>query len=153
MKLEVESHVDGEITDINTSKDTITVRTFSGDTRTVSFNADSYIMKNGSKYTSLSKLNEGDRVLIDPVSGGKKVTVMNSKTGELRFATASTGIQFRNDELGDLYQVVDNYYCHRDNSTNEKDLFELFDDGVIEAGDVLTIYYTDQESVYEIVIE
>ena len=153
VKLEVESHVDGEITSINTSKDTITVRTFSGDTRTVSFNADSYIMKNGSKYTSLSKLNEGDRVLIDPVSGGKKVTVMNSKTGELRFATASTGIQFRNDELGDLYQVVDNYYCHRDNSTTEKDLFELFDDGVIEAGDVLTIYYTDQESVYEIVIE
>ena len=48
---------------------------------------------------------------------------------------------------------MDNYYCHRDNSTNEKDLFELFDDGVIEAGDVLTIYYTDQESVYEIVIE
>ena len=147
VKLEVESHVNGEITDINTTKETITVRTFSGDTRTVAFTDDTYVLKNGTKYTSLGKLSEGDRVLIDPASGGKKITVMNSKTGEVRFATSS-GIQFKNDTYGDLYLVVSNYYCHKDNSTTEKELSDLS-----TGGDVVTIYYTDQESVYEIVID
>ena len=147
VKLEVESHVDGEITDINTTKETITVRTFSGDTRTVAFTDDTYIMKNGTKYTSLGKLKEGDRVLIDPVSNGKKITVMNSKTGEVRFAT-STGIQFKNDTLGNLYVVESNYYCHKDNSTTKKALSDLSTGGM-----VVTIYYTDQESVYEIVVD
>ena len=147
VKLEVESHVDGEITDINTTQETITVRTFSGDTRTVAFTDDTYIMKNGTKYTSLGKLKEGDRVLIDPVSNGKKITVMNSKTGEVRFAT-STGIQFKNDTLGNLYVVESNYYCHKDNSTTKKALSDLSTGGM-----VVTIYYTDQESVYEIVVD
>ena len=31
-------------------------------------------MKNGNRYESLGKLREGDRVLIDPVSTGKKIT-------------------------------------------------------------------------------
>ena len=147
VKLEVESHVDGEITDINTTKETLTVRTFSGDVRTVSFTDDTYVLKNGTKYTSIGKLREGDRVLIDPVSGGKKITVMSSKTGEIRFATSS-GIQFKNDTYGNLYLVVDNYYCHRDNSTTEKTLSDLSTGGA-----TVTIYYTDQEHVYEIVID
>ena len=147
VKLEVESYVEGEITDINTIQETITVRTFSGDTRTVAFTDDTYIMKNGTKYTSLGKLYKGDRVLIDPVSNGKKITVMNSKTGEVRFAT-STGIQFKNDTLGNLYVVESNYYCHKDNSTTKKVLSDLATGGM-----VVTIYYTDQESVYEIVID
>ena len=104
-------------------------------------------MKNGNRYESLGKLREGDRVLIDPVSNGKKITVMNSKTGEVRFAT-STGIQFKNDTLGNLYVVESNYYCHKDNSTTEKALSDLSTGGM-----VVTIYYTDQESVYEIVID
>ena len=105
-------------------------------------------MKNGTKYTSLGQLREGDRVLIDPVSGGKKITVMSSKTGKLRFATESTGIQFQDDAFGTLYQVVNNYYCHRDNSTTEKTLSDLSTGGA-----TVTIYYTDQEHVYEIVID
>ena len=147
VKLEVESHVDGEITDINTTKETLTVRTISGDVRTVSFTDDTYVLKNGTKYTSIGKLREGDRVLIDPVSGGKKITVMSSKTGEIRFATSS-GIQFKNDTYGNLYLVVDNYYCHRENSTTEKTLSDLSTGGA-----TVTIYYTDQEHVYEIVID
>ena len=90
---------------------------------------------------------EGDRVLIDPVSGGKKITVLNSKTGEIRFTT-STGIQFKNDTYGNLYLVIADYYCHRDNSTTEKELSDLS-----TGGDIVTLYYTDQEHVYEIVIE
>ncbi|MBO5302184.1 MAG: hypothetical protein J6A81_08245, partial [Peptococcaceae bacterium] len=77
----------------------------------------------------------------------KKITVMSSKTGEIRFATSS-GIQFKNDTYGNLYLVVDNYYCHRDNSTTEKTLSDLSTGGA-----TVTIYYTDQEHVYEIVID
>lgn len=147
VKLEVESHVDGEVTDINTTSKTITVRTFSGDTRTVSFTSDSYIVKNGTKYTALSKLSEGDRVLIDPLTSGKQITILSSKTGEIRFTT-STGIQFKDETLGNLYVVTSNYYCHKANSTTKKSLTDLS-----TGGNTVTIYYTDQNSVYEIVVK
>ena len=147
VKLEVESHVDGEITAIDTTNKTVTVRTFSGDVRTVTFGSDSYVLKNSTRYTSLSYLKVGDRVLIDPVSDGKKFTVLNSKTGELRFAT-STALRFKNDATETLYAVVSNYYCHKDTSTTQKLLSELQTGGV-----VVTIYYTDKDHVYEIVID
>lgn len=135
-KLEVESHVNGVITAKNSSKETITVKTFSGDTRTVSLDA-----------ANLKKLNVNDRVLIDPFSNGeKKVTVLKSKTEKVRFTT-SKGIQFQNDTYGDLYLVVDGYYCHKESSTTEKELSDIATGGVNA-----TIYYTDQDHVYEIVI-
>lgn len=146
VKIEALSHINGEVKDVDISDDEITVRTFGGDTRTISFDDDSYIMKNGSKTTSLSRLSEGDRVLIEPIAGGKKITVLNSKKGEIQFATVSTGIQFLDDDFGDMYPVIGNYYCHKYNSTSEKDLSDL------SRGTEVTIYYTDKDEVYEIVV-
>lgn len=142
----LENNASGEITSINTSNNTITVRTSSGISRTVSFTNDTYILKNGVTSTSIGTLSIGDRVLIDPVSSGKKITVMNSKSGVIRFAT-STGIQFQNDELGNLYLVNTAYYCHESHSITKKSLSDLS-----TGGQSVTIYYTDQKNVYEIVI-
>ena len=54
----------------------------------------------------------------------------------------------QNDVTETLYKVESNYYCHNDNSTTRKDLSHE-----VVGGKVVTIYYTDQESVYEIVID
>lgn len=141
-KLEVESHVNGAITAINTSKETITVKTFGGDTRTVSLDA-----------TTLNSLKVNDRVLIDPLSNGeKKVTVLKSKTGKVRITTNDV-IRFWGDDEDDLYSVVDNYYCHKENYTTEKTLSDISGDIVKGKTVNVTIYYTDQDHVYEIVIQ
>lgn len=145
VKLEAESNVSGEITSINTSKGTVTVTTFNNEVRTVTFDSDSYIVKNGVEYTSISKLSVGDRVLVDTVSGDKEFTVLNSKTGVIRFATG-TSIRFQSDSTA-LYTVVSNYYCHKDGSTSEILLSELS-----TGGKTVTVYYTDTDHVYEIVV-
>jgi len=145
VKLEAESVASGEVTSINTAKSTITIKTFNNDVRTVNFDSNSYIVKNGVEYTSLNKLNVGDRVLMDTVSGDKEFTVLKSKTGEVRFATG-TSIRFQTDST-DLYTVVNNYYCHKIGSTSEVSFSSLS-----TGGKTVTVYYTDMDNVYEVVV-
>ncbi len=145
-KLEAETSANGVITSINTSKSTVTIKTFDNVTRTVTFDEDSYIMKNGSEYSNLSRLSVGDRVLVDTVAGDTEFKVLNSKTGVVRFATG-TSIRFQSDTNNTLYTVVSNYYCHKENSTTEMVMSDL-----TTGGDTVTVYYTDLDHVYEIVV-
>ncbi len=145
-KLETETAANGVITNINTSKSTITIKTFDNVTRTVTFDEDSYIMKNGTEYSSLNRLSVGDRVLVDTVAGDKEFKVLKSKTGVVRFATG-TSIRFQSDSNNTLYTVVSNYYCHKENSTTEMVMSDL-----TTGGDTVTVYYTDLDHVYEIVV-
>ena len=146
LKIETVSQVKGgEVTKVNTSTNTITVKTSSNDTRTVQFNNGSYVVKNGASYSNISAINVGDRINVSSGSGNSRIiTVMNSKTGTIRYATTGL-IQFLSDENGYSYKTVNGCYCHYKNSTSQ---FTL---GNLSRGDSVTIYFTDRDSVYEVV--
>ena len=135
----------GEVTKVNTSTNTLTVRTFSNDTRTVQFNSSVRVVKNGTTYNSLSAINVGDRILVDSLSGSKKeITVMDSKTADVRYATSGL-IQFLSDTNGYSYKTINGCYCHDKGSTRQFTLDNLV------RNDNVTIYYTDRNSVYEVI--
>ena len=139
----------GEVTKVNTSTNTLTVRTFSNDTRTVQFNSSVRVVKNGTTYNSLSAINVGDRILVGSLSGSQKeITVMNSKTADVRYATSGL-IQFWTDELTYSYKTINGCYCHDKGSTRQFTLNSLNPTGSITSN--VTIYYTDRNSVYEVV--
>ncbi|MBR4945295.1 MAG: hypothetical protein IKZ26_07795, partial [Peptococcaceae bacterium] len=147
IKVEAVSQVKGEVTKVNTSGGTLTVKTSSGDSRTVNFSSGMSIVKNGSTYTSLSYISAGDRVIVSSGSSGKRViTVMKSKTGEVRYATAGV-IRFLPDSDTTIYKTVNGCYCHYKNSTSQF----VLDTTNLTRGDSATIYYTDINSVYEVV--
>ena len=145
-KLEVSTgSVKGEVTKVNTSTNTLTVKTSSNDSRTVQFNSSISVVKNGASYSSISAISVGDRILVDSSSSSKKtITVMSSKTGDIRYATGGY-IQFLSDELGYSYTTINGCYCHYVNSTTQ---FTL---GNLTRNDNVTIYFTDRSSVYEVV--
>lgn len=145
IKVEAASQVKGEVTKVNTSTNTITVRTFSNDTRTVQFSSGSYVVKNGSNYSNISAISVGDRIVVNAsTSSGRAITIMDSKTGDLRYATSGY-IQFMSDALGNSYTTINGAYCHYDDSTKQ---FTL---GNLQRGDNVTIYFTDKNNVYEVV--
>lgn len=145
IKVEAASQVKGEVTKVNTSTNTITVRTFSNDTRTVQFSNGSYVVKNGSNYNNINAITVGDRIVVNAsASSGRAITIMDSKTGDLRYATSGY-IQFMSDALGNSYTTINGAYCHYDDSTKQ---FTL---GNLQRGDNVTIYFTDKNNVYEVV--
>ncbi len=145
IKVEAVSQVKGEVTKVNTSSNTLTVKTSGNDTRTVAFKSGSYVVKNGSSYSNLNKVSVGDRVIVGAgSSGGRTITVMSSKTGDVRYATSGL-IQFLSDAQGDSYKLVNGCYCHYKNSTSQ------FAASSLTRNDNVTIYYTDQDTVYEVV--
>ncbi len=146
-KLEVSTgSVKGEVTKVNTSTNTLTVKTFSNDTRTIQLNSSISVVKNGASYSSISAISVGDRILVDSTSSSKKtITVMSSKTGVIRYATSGY-IQFLSDDLGYSYTTVNGCYCHYNNSTTQFTLANL-----AARSDSVTIYFTDRSNVYEVV--
>lgn len=146
-KLEVSTgSVKGEVTKVNTSSNTLTVKTFGNDSRTVQFNSSISIVKNGASYSSISAISVGDRIIVDSSSSSKKtITVMSSKTGVIRYATSGY-IQFLSDDLGYSYTTVNGCYCHYKNSTSQFTLANL-----TARSDSVTIYFTDRNNVYEVV--
>ena len=144
IKVEAVSQVKGEVTKVNTSAKTFNVKTASGDTRTVTFSSNSAIVKNGSSYSSLNNLNVGDRVIVGGSASSKTITVMKSRTADVRYATSGL-IQFLADAQGDSYKLVNGCYCHYKNSTSQ------FSASTLTRNDNVTIYYTAQDSVYEVV--
>jgi len=144
-KVEAVSQAKGEVTKVNTSTNTITVKTFSNrDTRTVQFTSGSYVVKNGANYNSISAISVGDRVIVGSGSGGRSFTIMSSKTGDVRYATGGY-IQFLSDSMGNSYLTVNGCYCHYNNSSTQ---FTL---GNLTRNDNVTIYFTDKNNVYEVV--
>ena len=146
IKVEAVSQVKGEVTNVSSS--TLTVKTSSGDTRTVTFGSNSYVVKNGSTYSSLSKVSVGDRIIAGSGSSGSRtITVMNSKTGDVRYATSGL-IRFLPDSDTTIYKTVNGCYCHYKNSTSQF----VLDGQSLTRGDNITIYYTDTDAVYEVVL-
>ena len=147
IKVDAASQVKGEVTSVNASAGTLTVKTFGGSTRTVTFTNGASVVKNGSTYNSLSYISNGDRVIVSSSSSGKRViTVMKSKTGEVRYATAGV-VGFLPESDTTMYKTVSDCYCHYKNSTSQ---FELNTTN-LPRGANATIYYTDTNSVYEVV--
>ena len=144
IKVEAVSQVKGEVTKVNTSAKTFNVKTAGGDTRTVTFSSNSAIVKNGSSYSNLNNLNVGDRVIVGGSASSKTITVMKSRTADVRYATNGL-IQFLADAQGDSYKLVNGCYCHYKNSTSQ------FSASTLTRNDNVTIYYTAQDSVYEVV--
>lgn len=145
IKLEAASQVKGQVTKVNTSTNTLTVKTFSNETRTVQFNSSTTVVKNGASYSSISAISVGDRIIVNPTStSSRSITVMSSKTGDIRYATSGY-IQFLSDDLGYSYTTINGCYCHYLNSTTQ---FTL---GNLTRNDNVTIYFTDRSSVYEVV--
>lgn len=147
IKLEVSAgSVKGEVTRVNTSTNTLTVKTFSNDTRTVQFTSSVSVVKNGASYSSISAISVGDRILVDATSSSKKtITVMSSKTGVIRYTTNGL-IQFMTDDTGYSYKTINGCYCHYNNSTSQFTLANL-----TARVDSITIYFTDRNNVYEVV--
>ncbi len=147
IKVEAVTQVRGEVTKVNTSSDVITVKTSSGEVKTVSFTNGSYVEKNGSTYTDISRISVGDRVIVSAGSSyGKEFAVMKSKTGEVRYAIGSQ-IQFLPESDTTIYYLVNGYYCHRQNSTAKLEV----DTTTLPRGTNITIYYLDTDEVYEVV--
>ena len=141
----VSTQVKGEVTKVSGS--TLTVKTSSGDVRTVNFGSNSYVVKNGSTYSNLNKVSTGDRVIVGTGSANSRViTVMKSKTGEARYAIGGH-IQFLPESDTTIYETVNGCYCHYKNSTSQ---FSMNGQNITR-GDSITIYYTDTDSVYEVV--
>lgn len=137
------SAVRGEVTNVSTSARTITVKTANGKSETVSFTSGSYVLKNGSSSTSLSRISVGDRVMVSAGTTGKSFTVMSEKTGTVRYAISGQ-LQFRNDSK--IYKPSSSCYYHKKGYTAQLAL-----DGYnLTNGDSATIYYVD-DIVYEIV--
>lgn len=144
-KLEAASQVKGEVTKVNTSSNVITVKTSSGDVRTVSFNSGISIVKNGTSYSSISKISVGDRIIVGSSSSSKRtITVLNQKTGDVRYATSGL-IRFLPESNTTSYKTVNGCYCHYKDSTKQFTLDSL------TRNDNITIYYTDNDAVYEVV--
>lgn len=134
-KIEAASKVIGEITKI--SGNTLTVKTFSNGTRTVNVSG------------GTANYSVGDRILVNPTSGtSKKIEVMQSKTGLVRYATSGL-IQFSDDTNGNGYKTVNGCYCHNSNSTTQFALTSL--NPTSGQKYTVTIYYTDKDNVYEVV--
>ncbi|MBQ5703014.1 MAG: S-layer homology domain-containing protein [Peptococcaceae bacterium] len=145
IRVEAVSQVKGEVTKI--SGNTLTVKTSSGNTRTVTFGSNSQVVKNGSTYSSLSQVKAGDRIIVGSGSASSKViTVMKSKTGDVRYATSGL-IRFLPESDTVNYKAVSGCYCHYKNSTTQF----VMDGQSLTRGDSITIYYTDINSVYEVV--
>ncbi len=145
VKIEAVSQVKGEVLRVNTNTNTLSVRTFGNDTKTVQFTNGSYVVKNGANYTNLNTINEGDRIIVNPgTDSGRAITVMNSKTGLVRYATRGY-LQFLSDDLGYSYTTINGCYCHYRNSTSQFTLDNL------TRNESVTIYFTDRNSVYEVV--
>ena len=144
-KLEVSAGVSkGEVTKVNTSTNTLTIKTFGNDTRTVQCSS-VRVIKNGATYSSLSAITVGDRIVVNSLSGSsKEITIMSSKTGDVRYATSGL-IQFLSDDNGYSYKTVNGCYCHYKNSTSQFTLDNL------TRNDNITIYFTDRNTVYEVV--
>ncbi|MGM9526211.1 MAG: hypothetical protein ACI3U1_08080, partial [Peptococcaceae bacterium] len=135
----------GEVTKVNTSSNTITLKTYSNDTKTVQISGSVTVVKDGASYSSLSAVSVGDRVLVESVSSSRKeITIMSSKTGDVRYATSGL-IQFLSDDNGYSYKTVNGCYCHYKNSTSQFTLDNL------TRNDNITIYFTDRNTVYEVV--
>ena len=134
-KIEAASKVKGEITKI--SGNTLTVRTFSNETKTVTVSG------------GTANYSVGDRILVNPTSGtSKTVEVMQSKTGSVRYATSGL-IQFSGDTNGNSYKTVNGCYCHNSNSTTQFALTSLNPTSGQQY--IVTIYFTDRDNVYEVV--
>ncbi len=154
IKIEVASQVkSGEVTKVNTSTNTITVKTFSNDIKTVQFNNGSYVVKNGSSSSNISTVKVGDRISVSSGSNNSRViTVMNSRTGDVQYVIGDR-IQFltesgqSNSLSANSYTAVNGCYCHYKNSTSQF----VLDNSYVTRGDSITIYYTDRDSVYEVV--
>lgn len=154
LKIETVSQVKGgEVTKVNTSTNTITVKTSSNDTRTVQFNNGSYVVKNGSSSSNISTVKVGDRISVSAGSNGSRViTVMNSRTGKVQYVIGNR-IQFLTDSgesnslSSNAYTVVDGCYCHYEGSTNQF----VLDNSYVTRNNTITIYFTDRDSVYEVV--
>lgn len=147
IKVEAVSQVKGEVTKVNTAANTLTVKTSSGDTRTVNFGSNSYVVKNGSTSSSLSKVTVGDRIIVGSGSSNNRtITVMSSKTGEVRYATSGL-IRFLPESDTTIYKTVSGCYCHYKNSTSQF----VMDGQSLTRGNSITIYYTDINNVYEVV--
>ena len=113
----------------------------------MNFGSNSYVVKNGSTYSNLNKVSTGDRVIVGTGSANSRViTVMKSKTGEARYAIGGN-IQFLPESDTTIYETVNGCYCHYKNSTSQ---FSMNGQNITR-GDSITIYYTDTDSVYEVV--
>ena len=146
IKVEAVSQVKGEVTKVNTSAKTFNVKTAGGDTRTVTFSSNSAIVKNGSSYSNMNNLNVGDRVIVGGSASSKTITVMKSRTADVRYATSGL-IRFLPESDNTIYKTVNGCYCHYKDSTSQ---FTM-DVQNLKRGDSITIYYTDTDSVYEVV--
>jgi hypothetical protein len=71
---------------------------------------------------------------------------MKSKTGDVRYATSGL-IRFLPESDTVNYKAVNGCYCHYKNSTTQF----VMDGQSLTRGDSITIYYTDINSVYEVV--
>ena len=145
VKVEGVSQVKGEVTSVNTMNNTLAVKTSSNVTKTVTFSNSSSVVKNGISYNNLSTIQVGNRIVVSSSSSsGKTITVLNSRTGTVRYATSGL-IQFLDDENGDSYKLINGCYCHYKNSTSQ------FTADTLTRNDSVTIYYVDKNSVYEVV--
>ena len=110
-------------------------------------------MKNGSSSSNISTVKVGDRISVSSGSNNSRViTVMNSRTGDVQYVIGDR-IQFltesgqSNSLSANSYTAVNGCYCHYKNSTSQF----VLDNSYVTRGDSITIYYTDRDSVYEVV--
>lgn len=132
----------GQITSVNSTTKTITVKTYGSKTYTVSFGDNCYVVKNGSNSSSITTMVPGDRVIIGVgSSNGREFQVMSVRTDNLQYAT--TGIlKFLSDNI--YYKPPVSCYAHYANSTTQIPLTSL------GRNDKVTIYYTPDLTVYEV---
>lgn len=135
--------VSGEITSVNVNTNVVTIKGFGSSSSTVTFSNNSYVVKNGSNFNSITSLSVGDRVIVSSnASTGRCFTVLESKTGSLQYATAGI-LKFLDSNT--LYKPINGCYTHRANSTTQIGLTSL------NRNDSVTIYYTSDNAVYEVI--